>query len=81
MPLTLPDRAWQIVTPRCSSCWIGRTRGKQSTIEFFVYQRGILKQSDHLGPNDLVEQILPHETPIVAHCPPSLRQLSEPMHL
>ena len=47
---------------RSSSCWISV---------------GIFEQSDHLGPDDLIEQILPHEAarcripgrPVFASCP------------
>ena len=39
----------------------------EAAIEFLLDQRRILEQSDHLGPDDLIQQILPHEAAVVAH--------------
>ena len=54
------DRA--LAAELCSRflCWVGGTRGQQTTVEFLLDQCGVLKQSDDFAPDDLIEQILPH---------------------
>lgn len=46
---------------------IGRARCRQPTIQFLLYERGVFQQPDHLGPNDLIEQILPDHAAVVAN--------------
>ena len=46
--------------------WIGRARGSEAAIQFLLDQRWVLEQADHLGPDDLVKQILPHHA-VIAH--------------
>ncbi len=41
--------------------------GVQPTIKFLLYQRGVFEQSDHLVPDDLIEQILPDEAAVIAN--------------
>src|ERR1035438_1798534 len=48
-------------------CRIGRTRCFQPTVKFLLYQRGVFQQSNDFGPDDLIEQILPDETAVVAN--------------
>jgi len=48
-------------------CRIGGTRGCQPTVKFLLYQRGVFQQPDYLGPDDLIEQILPDQTAVVAN--------------
>ena len=44
---------------------IGRARYCQSTIQLLLYERGVFQQLDDLGPNDLIEQILPDKAAVV----------------
>ena len=39
----------------------------EAAIEFLLDQGRVLKQSDNLGPDDLIEQILPHEAFVIAY--------------
>ncbi len=34
---------------------IGRTRCREAAVKFLLDQRGVLEQSDHLGPDDLIK--------------------------
>jgi hypothetical protein len=45
---------------------IGRARCCEAAVQFLLDQCWVLKQADHLGPNDLVKQILPHHA-VIAH--------------
>src|SRR6266567_4754432 len=47
--------------------WIGRARGCQATIEFLLYQSWLFQQSDHFGPDDLIQELLSDETAVVAN--------------
>src|SRR5437667_5246241 len=47
--------------------WIGRTRCCQPTIEFLLYQGRVFQQADHVGPDNLVEQVLSNEAAVVAN--------------
>jgi hypothetical protein len=46
---------------------IRRTRCCQPTIEFLLYQGRVFQQSDHLVPDNLVEQILSNKPAVVAN--------------
>ena len=46
--------------------WIGRARGSEAAIKLVLDQRWVLEQSDHLGPHDLIEQVLAHHA-VIAH--------------
>src|SRR6202035_3942257 len=46
---------------------IGRACGGQATIKFLLYERRVFQQPDHLGPDDLIEEILSHEAAVVAN--------------
>ena len=45
--------------------WIGRARCCQPTIKFLLYQSRLFQESDHLGPNNLIEEILPDQAAVV----------------
>jgi len=47
--------------------WIRRACRRQAAVEFLLDQRWVFEQSDNLGPDDLVEQVLSYETTVVAH--------------
>ena len=49
---------------------------RQAAVEFLLDQRWILKQSDHLNPDDLIQQFLSHEASVVTH---GAAQLSPPV--
>jgi len=46
--------------------WIGRARRSEAAVKLLLDQRWVLEQSDDLGPDDLVEQVLPHHA-VIAH--------------
>ena len=46
--------------------WLGRARCSEAAVQLLLDQRWVLEQSDHLGPDDLIEQILAHHA-VVAH--------------
>jgi hypothetical protein len=46
--------------------WIGRARCREAAVQFLLDQCWVLEQADHLGPDDLVKQILPHHA-VIAH--------------
>src|ERR1017187_2586257 len=46
---------------------IGRACCCQPTVQLLLYERGVFQQLDDLGPNDLIEQILPDEAAVVAN--------------
>ena len=47
--------------------WIGRARCCQPTIKFLLDQSRLFQQADHLGPDDLIEEILPDKAAVVAN--------------
>jgi hypothetical protein len=47
--------------------WIGRASGCQATIQFLLYQSRLFQEADHLGPNNLIEEILPDQAAVVAN--------------
>jgi len=49
--------------------WIGRARCCQATVKFLLYQGRLFQQSDHLGPDDLIEEILSDEAAVVERQP------------
>ena len=60
---------------------IGRARCRQPAVEFLLDQRWVFQQSDHLGPDNLIQELLADETAVVANRAAGFRQLSEAMHL
>src|ERR1700737_395291 len=46
---------------------IGQARCYQPAIKFLLYQSRVFQQSDHLGPDDLIEEILSDEAAVVAN--------------
>jgi len=41
---------------------IGGASDGEPTIQFLVNQGGVFEQPNHLGPDDLIQQVLPHGT-------------------
>ena len=58
---------------------VGGARGGEPPIEFVLNERRILEQSDDLGPDDLIQEILSHGS-VVAAWTTEVAQESEPMH-
>ena len=48
--------------------WVGGASCDEAAVEFLLDQHRVLEQSDHLGPDDLIEQILAHHA-VIAYRP------------
>ena len=77
-PLDALAHAHQLTLHRLLTLFrrVGRARGRESAIKLLFDQRGILEQPNHLGPHDLIQQVLPDGSVLAdgtAEVPPAIR--------